>query len=278
LSLSQDQPGFAPFIEPPQAPTQPTPSIAPVWHTVLLLLFVIGISATGAYRYSGAAGPVRVHRIPTYAMTAVAELALVGWVAFGLRLRRIPLRSLFGSMRSGIGSIALDALIAVAFWICSMSALGTVAVFWMGIETAITHRPLPIHSGKVFVPDPSQEHAMRAVLQLAPSNGKEIACWVLLCMWIGVAEELVFRGYLQRQFTAWARGAAAAGVVFSAITFGAAHGYEGARSMFLLAIFGGLFSLLALFRRNLRAGIFAHTWHDVFAGLMISFLHARHIL
>jgi membrane protease YdiL (CAAX protease family) len=95
---------------------------------------------------------------------------------------------------------------------------------------------------------------------------------------VGVAEELVFRGYLQRQFTAWARGAVATGVVFSAVAFGAAHGYEGIRSMFLLALFGAFFSLLALFRRSLRAGIFAHAWHDVFAGLMVSFLHARHVL
>ena len=92
---------------------------------------------------------------------------------------------------------------------------------------------------------------------------------MLLCALVGIAEELVFRGYLQQQFTAWARGAAAAGVVFSAMMFGAAHGYEGARAMFLLAVFGAFFSLLALFRRNLRAGIFAHSWHDAIAGLTV---------
>ena len=48
--------------------------------------------------------------------------------------------------------------------------------------------------------------------------------------------------------------------------------------MFLLAVFGAFFSLLALFRRNLRAGIFAHSWHDAIAGLMVGFLHARHLL
>ena len=116
------------------------------------------------------------------------------------------------------------------------------------------------------------------LLLLAQTNGKEIAGWILLCLLVGVAEELVFRGYLQRQFAAWARGAVAAGVAFSAITFGAAHGYEGVRSMFLLTLFGVFFSLLALFRRSLRAGIFAHAWHDAFTGLMVSLLHARHLL
>ena len=116
------------------------------------------------------------------------------------------------------------------------------------------------------------------MVQLAPTNGKEIACWLLLCALVGVAEELVFRGYLQQQFTAWGRGAAVVGVVFSAMMFGAAHGYEGVRAMFLLAVFGALFSLLALFRRNLRAGIFAHSWHDAFAGLMVALLHSHHVL
>jgi CAAX protease family protein len=253
-------------------------TIAPVWHTVALVVFILGVSIAGAYRNPGASGAGQVHRLETYAVTAALEVAMLGWVAFGLRLRKIPLRSLFGNFSSDIRSIALDAGIAIVFWIGSMMTLGTVALFWLGIETAITHRPLPIHPGKVFAPDPSQEHAVHAVLRLAPSNGREIAGWIMLCLVVGVTEELVFRGYLQRQFTAWARGAAAAGVVFSAITFGAAHGYEGIRSMFLLALFGALFGLLALFRRSLRAGIFAHSWHDVFAGLMVSFLHARHLL
>jgi uncharacterized protein len=257
----------------------PAPSvIAPAWHTAVLVAFILGVSFAGAYRNPGATGTARVHRLETYALTAALEVVLAGWVAFGLRLRKIPLLSLFGAISNDVRSIALDAGIAIVFWIGSMMALGTVALFWLGVETAITHRPLPIHAGKVFTPDPSQEHAVHAVLRLAPSNGQEVAAWILLCLLVGVAEELVFRGYLQRQFTAWARGAAVAGVVLSAITFGAAHGYEGARSMFLLALFGAFFSLLALLRRSLRAGIFAHIWHDVFAGLMISFLHARHFL
>ena len=62
-------------------------------------------------------------------------------------------------------------------------------------------------------------------------------------MLVGFVEESVFRGYLQGQFTAWARGGAAVGVVFSALLFGAAHGYQGVRNMVLLAVFGALFSL-----------------------------------
>jgi membrane protease YdiL (CAAX protease family) len=255
--------------------------IAPVWHTVVLILAIVAISFIGVYRHPGGQSAAAVNRLRTYGVTAVLEFVLMGWVAFGLRLRGIPLRSLFGKVATNFRSIALDAGIALLFWMGSLMALATIAIMWFSIEGMIHHRPIAIsssHNGKPMARDPAQEQAARAVVQLAPTNGKEVACWLLLCMLVGVAEELVFRGYLQQQFTVWARGAAVGGVVFSAIMFGSAHGYEGVRAMFLLAVFGSFFSLLALFRRNLRAGIFAHSWHDAFAGLMVAFLHARHVL
>jgi len=202
---------------------------------------------------------------------------LIGWVAFGVRLRGVQLRSLFGKTSSHFRSIAIDAGIALLFWMGSLMALATLALMWISIEAAITHKPIPIATGQGGKGLP-QDEAARAVVQLAPSSGKEVVSWLLLCVLVGIAEELVFRGYLQQQFTAWTRGAAAGGVVISALMFGAAHGYEGARAMFLLAVFGALFSLLALFRGNLRAGVFAHSWHDAIAGLMVAFLRARHLL
>jgi membrane protease YdiL (CAAX protease family) len=92
----------------------------------------------------------------------------------------------------------------------------------------------------------------------------------MLCLLVGFVEETVFRGYLQRQFIGWARGGLATGVLASAVVFGSAHGYQGARNMVLLAVFGVLFSL--------RAGIFAHAWHDFIAGLALALLRSRHIL
>jgi membrane protease YdiL (CAAX protease family) len=49
---------------------------------------------------------------------------------------------------------------------------------------------------------------LREITQLAPDGGREIAAWAMLCLLIGFVEETVFRGYLQRQFIGWARGAA----------------------------------------------------------------------
>lgn len=278
MQTPPDEFNYAPIVEtPPEIAPKPT-SVAPVWHTVLLVVFILAVSFFGVYRRAGAPGSGSSNRLVTYAVTAVLELALVGWVAIGLRLRKIRLRSLFGSIPGDIRSIGLDLLIAFAFWIGSLMVLGTVALVWLSVETTVKRMHSPTHSTQPFAPDKSQREAARAVAGLAPTNAREIAAWVLLCLFVGVAEELVFRGYLQRQFAAWARGAAAGGVVFSALVFGAAHGYEGIRAMFLLTIYGALFSLLALFRRSLRAGMFAHSWHDLIAGLTIAFLHSRHIV
>ena len=264
--------------ETPKNATVKTEAVAPAWHTVLLLAFILFVSIVGVYRHPGANGSFHVNRLATYGVTAALEVAMLGWVALGLRLRKIPMRSLFGNIPSDLRSIALDMGIALVFWMGSLMVLGSVAVAWLSVEAAVTHKPIPIHTGKPLAPDPTQQKAVRTVAQLAPSNGREVAAWILLCLLVGVAEELVFRGYLQRQFIAWGRGSAAAGVVFSALAFGSAHGYEGVRSMFLLAVFGALFSLLAIFRRSLRAGMFAHSWHDLVAGLTLALLHSRHLV
>lgn len=263
----------------PTIPPSLTRGIAPVWHTVLLMLAIVAISILGVHRH-GAHGVVAVNRLRTYGTTAILEIVLIGWVALGVKLRGIPLRSLFGKVSISLKSVLVDFGIAVLFWVLSMMALATVAMMWLSIQAAITHKPFiqANKSGQPTITSQSDNQAAKAVAQLAPENGKEIACWLLLCMLVGVAEELVFRGYFQTQFTAWAKGTVAAGVAFSALMFGAAHGYEGVRAMFMLAVFGAFFSLLALFRGNLRAGIFAHSWHDAVAGITVAVLHARHLL
>lgn len=260
----------------PPAPVSVPEPVAPVWHTVLLIAGIVLLSIAGAAELSGP-NAAKVDRMQTYAMTAGTELFMLAWVYFGLRLRKVPFRSLLGSISGSFQSIAADIGIALAFWIVSLFVLANVGVFWTVIEAVIKHQPLLPH-GKHPAIDASQQQTLHTLTQLAPSNAKEIAAWVGLCILAGIAEEVVFRGYLHRQFTAWARGAVAVGVVVSAAMFGMAHGYQGVRNMVMLAVFGALFSLLALFRRSLRPGIIAHSWHDLFAGLVLAFLRAHHKL
>ena len=267
----------------PAKPTLPLPSpppaIAPVWHTILLVAAIIAISIHGAARLSATHG--ELNRLATYGFTAASETGLLVWVIVGLRLRKTPLRSLLGSCPCAIRSIAADLGFAFLFWISSLTVLGALSVAWSGAEAALTHRPLPAHAAPQSAqaplsPDPSRLEALRKLSRLAPANENEIVAWALLCLLVGLIEEIVFRGYLQRQFTSWARGGIAVGVLASAVVFGSAHGYQGARGMVLISVFGALFSLLAIYRRSLRAGIFAHAWHDFFVGLVLYWLRSSH--
>ena len=80
-------------------PARPS-ALAPVWHTALLVAFIFAVSFIGVYRHTGSQAEGSSSRLVTYSVTAALELIMVGWVALGLRLRKIPLRSLFGSIPS----------------------------------------------------------------------------------------------------------------------------------------------------------------------------------
>jgi membrane protease YdiL (CAAX protease family) len=263
-------------LEHPAASDQTAGTIAPAWHTVVLVAGIVALSIFSKTQLSS------VHRVPgrllTYGETAFMEILMLGWVALGLRLRRVPFRTLFGHVTKGLRGLGLDLGIAILFWIGSLSILGTLGVLWTGVNLAIRHKHLPIQAGQPLEPSTEERQTVQTLERLAPANNTEVACWVLLCLLAGFIEEAVFRGYLQRQFTAWAHGGVAAGVVFSALLFGGAHGYQGARNMALLAVFGVLFSLLAIFRRSLRPGIFAHGWHDMIAGLALAALRSHHLV
>lgn len=267
----------------PSEPSTP-PAIAPAWHTILLVAAILAISIHGASRLSASQG--QIDRLATYGFTAATEVVMLAWVVLGLRLKKIPLRALLGSCPFNLRSIAMDLGFAFVFWIASLMVLGSLSVAWSGVEAALSHRsPASQSTGQTaqneqasLSPDPSQLKMLREITQLAPDGGREIAAWAMLCLLIGFVEETVFRGYLQRQFIGWARGGVVAGVLASAVIFGSAHGYQGARNMVLLAVFGVLFSLLAFYRRSLRAGIFAHAGHDFIAGLALALIRSSHIL
>jgi len=247
--------------------------LAPAWHTLLLIGGIVVLSVGGSSQMHHVSS-----RLLTYGTTAALELVMLGWVALGLWLRKIPFRALFGASTWTFRGIAFDLGIACVFWIGALMVLASVGAVWAGTEYAVAHRHSTAHAGQLMEPNSAEKQNVRILEQLAPASGVEIACWVLLCCLAGTIEEVVFRGYLQQQFTAWTKGGVVWGVAFSAVLFGAAHGYQGTRNMVLLAVFGALFSVLRILRRSLRAGIFAHSWHDLIAGLTLAFLRAHHLI
>jgi uncharacterized protein len=293
--------------------------IAPIWHTVLLIVAILAFSIWGAVRpdsdninplapvqhsthaasaaSSDGADPVRVIR---YALTGALELLVVVWVAFGLRLRKIPFRSLFGAWPSGLNDFTKEAAIAAVFWICSMVVLGSVALSWNIVQTKIDEHHAAAKSSspssslsqpqshtqsqtkaKAEADKPTlrqdQADSIRQLMELAPANGFEIATWGLLCLIVGFSEELIFRGYLQSQSIALLRRVPVS-VLLTAVVFGAAHGYEGVRGIVLITVYGTLFGAITLLRRNLFPGMLAHAWHDFATGMALAILRATHFL
>jgi membrane protease YdiL (CAAX protease family) len=235
-------------------PSQPTPLLAPLWHTGIIILLLLGISVVNVLTHHLAAQS-RSH-FAMYAVTLVWEWILLALVHWGLLMRGTPLRQLLGVRRRGAVEIWTDIAIALGFWFASLIALGAVGLL---LRRAHLH----------------PEDIRGIVSQMAPASVGELAFWIALSISAGICEELIFRGYLQQQFTALTRHIWL-GIAISAVFFGLAHGYEGTSGMLLIVLYGAFFGILAHLRRSLRAGMFAHAWHDSLSGIVLYF--ASHLL
>jgi len=90
--------------------------------------------------------------------------------------------------------------------------------------------------------------------------------WIALSASAGVCEEIVYCGYLQKQFQA-ITGSIALAVVLQALVFGAGHAYQGMEQV-VISVLGALYGALAAWRRNLRPGMIAYTLSDIVGGLL----------
>ncbi|HUK86778.1 MAG TPA: CPBP family intramembrane glutamic endopeptidase [Terriglobales bacterium] len=231
---------------PPAPPPAELRKVAPWLHTILLLVLMGFLSFGGSQGRQRQAAD-RHGRIPLYLTTVALEWALVAFVWYSIRRERVSLRELVGGKWPTFESALLDAGIAVGFWVAS--ALVLIAV---GLALGLGRTNL--------------EELRRTIGFLAPHNGRELLLWPVLCLTAGFCEEVIFRGLFQRQFAALTRSRWG-GLILQALLFGAAHGYQGPRRMAQIAVYGGLFGLLALWRRSLRPGMMAHAWQDTFSGV-----------
>lgn len=230
-------------------PNEATPSgrrlIAPVRHTVILIAILLAIAAYGVYGQQMAAktspAASRGSMLPLYLTLLVAEWALVRYVMVGLRKGATPFRELLGRRWTGWKEVLRDVGIALA-----------VFAIWT--------------AGSSFLDHLTQAQTPKAVENMLPREGAEIAVWVLLSLSAGFCEEVVYRGYLQRQLQALT-GSGLAGVALQAVIFGISHGYQGVRNVIFITVYGALFGALALWRRSLKPGMILHAWTDIFGGI-----------
>ena len=223
--------------------------IAPLWHTIVFLLFI------SAYAYYGQTAVSRIEQrhlssnLSLYLLMILFELLLVSYVWFlGVK----PVGGSFGAVIGGkwnsAGDVLRDIGVAFLFWL-------VVIVVLVGLQFALGKSP----------------QTSKAVALLAPGSLREAIVWVILSVTAGFCEEFVFRGYLQKQFLALT-GSDAAAVALQAVFFGIAHSYQGVKSIVTITVYGALFGILALYRKSLRPGMIQHATQDSVAGLAFGLL------
>lgn len=224
-------------------------SIAPLWHTLLLVLILLGISALGADQERQALS--HRARVSMYLLTMGVEWLTVAFVLWGVRRqKRISVRELIGGKWQRPEDFLLDLAIATGFLLVSFLVLGGLG-YAMGLN--------------------KQVEDVKKLAFLAPRGALEILLWLAVSCTAGFCEEVMYRGYLQRQFTAWTSVAWVA-VIAQGMMFGASHAYEGGRRMVLIAIFGIMFGIVTLMRKSLRPGMITHASYDIIAGLALTML------
>jgi membrane protease YdiL (CAAX protease family) len=251
----------SPVSEPTAAtPASAKPSlIAPVWHTLLIVALILANSFLGSRKVGAVHGSGS--RTLLYGATFITQLVLILLIWFGIRMRGVRMRDLIGGRWKTVEDFLLDVGIAAGFWFVSLLLL-------FGLRVALG--TIDLHNLQKSVDD-----TLRLLGPLAPHTYVEAGLFVLLSVCAGLFEEIIFRGYLQRQFGALARNAVV-GIVASAAIFGLGHGYQGPRMMVVIAVFGAFFGILAHLRKSLRPGMMAHAFQDSIAGIGLFKLVTRH--
>lgn len=231
--------------------------IAPLWHTILFVLTILGISWLSWYatRRFGAHSPQvsNVSQLVTYCATIVQEWVLFLYVWLGIRARGVTVRSLVNARWATSEAAWRDVGIAALVWFLF------IAIELIG---AVIFRALGSNAGNV-------------ASVLLPHAAWELPVWAGVAASAGFCEEFIFRGYLQEQ-SKRLTGSVGAAIVIQAIFFGFGHGYQGWASMLTIVLIGVMFGIVAMMRKSLAPTMLAHGWADFIAGAAGYALHLLH--
>jgi membrane protease YdiL (CAAX protease family) len=221
--------------------------VAPAWHTALLVALIVSVAVTGTLLTRHSTPPAPLPAATGSPIThAYLPLAAVEWALFAYVTRvgvpRGTLGDLLGEVWRHATRGAADVAIGIAAW------LGIV-----GVECLVV---------LLFGASP----AAASTAALLPHSALERLAWVGVAVSAGVCEEVVYRGYLQRQFRAFF-GRPEAAILLQGLLFGVAHADQGVRGFWRLTLYGTALGVVAWKRRSLLPGIVCHVWTDIASGL-----------
>lgn len=219
-------------------------AIASWRHTCVLAGFFLVLTLAGIVFQHRAASPRATtpeHRDMStlYLSLILGQSGLLYYVWKGLRRTGTKLSELVGGRWLSLKDILPDAVLAAVLWI-----------IWLLIQRGWD---------RLF----GLGHAA-SLSSLLPQQPIEMALWVALSISAGFCEEVIFRGYFQRQFEALTHSMWIA-LLLQAVLFGISHGYQGVGAALKITLFGCLFGVFAWWRKSLRPGIIAHALSDILA-------------
>lgn len=228
------------------SPLRREDELAPPWHTAALILLILGVATTGVMM--GHRGtPISVpspagSRIATvYLPVLLMQWGLAAYVArVGRPRNAIPI--LLGKRWDSVRRATVDIGLAVL-----------VGTFIVASELSWAHFQ---GAGR-----------NAAVGALLPDTDVERAVWGLVATSVGFCEEVVYRGYLQTQLSAFTRSTTLASVL-QATLFGIAHAEQGLAPAVRFAVYGIALTALVRTRRSLLPAIVCHVGIDLLAGFV----------
>ena len=220
--------------------------IAPLWHTVLVLMPIAIGSVASWYQHGlpNAHVPGISSRLSSYITVLAQEWLVVLLIWLALRRRGLSIGTLVSGRWPTLGSFFKDLGLAVGFLVVAIPLVGALAYLLGG-------------------------SADSALANITPKTAFELVVWLALAVTGGFGEELTFRGYLTRQFSAWT-GSRVFAIVLQGVAFGLAHGYY-QKVMVVIMVQGWLLGLFAYWRKSLRPGMLAHGLQDAIGGLVAFF-------
>ena len=222
--------------------------VASYRHSLLFLGITAAVVIAGysAQRHSTSGGGlVEAHSrvIQIYISAMALDWLLLLFVWRGVGRRGGTLRDLIGGRWTNGRQVLRDVILAALFW-------GALVLADRLIDELV---------------GPGHEKSLN---NLFPQTLLEVGVWFLVSVTAGFCEELIFRGYVQRQLLALSRREWVA-IPGQACIFGFFHAYQGWRPAVTITVLGVLFGILAAWRKTLKVGMIAHGWQDLWSGWLV---------
>ncbi len=217
---------------------RPQGAVASTRHTIVFLLAILALAVQGLVHSPIYAWPTtlaRPHaRLFLYVQILALQCVWVGYVWFGLRYSATPMRALIDDSR----------------W----TGLRWLRYFAIGVAGWIVY--LAIGAGLSGILHPSLE-ALRGLQAMLPKTPGERILWAGFAMGAGMGEEVVYRGYLLRQFRALT-GSTLAALILQALCYGAVHLALPVQWLAGVLVLGLLLGGLAIWQKSLVPGMILH--------------------